>query len=233
MNYIIFNGKDSRDIKSLIISELPPITKAPVKNELIEIDGVDGDIVIKKGYKSYVRSMFIGLRRNYNIDEVINYFNQTGWITFSNEPDKKYYVDVLDQIDFERLIRFRTATVNFYAKPYKYLINEAKATNTYTETDPKELIVTNQGFENSKPTIYIKGTGKIEVSINGSSCFKYDFNTDTEVYINSEEENAYLKNDLKNRNMIGKFPQLVSGKNKITWTGDIKKIEVDIKSRWL
>lgn len=232
MNYIIFNGKDSRQIKGLIISELPPITKAPKKNEVIEIDGLDGDIVVEKGYKSYVKAMQIGLKKDHDIDEIIYFFNQNGEITFSNEPDKKYFVQVLDQIDFERLVRFRTATVNFYTKPYKYLINEKEVSKTFTADDPKELIVKNKGYENSKPEIYIKGSDTIEMMVNGVSTFKYTFD-DPEVIIDSEQQDAYFKNTYKNRNMIGGFPEFKSGENKITWNGNIQELKVKVKSRWL
>lgn len=232
MNYIIFNGIDSRQIKGLIISELPPITKAPKKNEVIEIDGLDGDIVVEKGYKSYVKTMQIGLKKNHNIDEIIHFFNQNGEITFSNEPDKKYFVQVLDQIDFARLARFRIATVNFYAKPYKYLVDEKEVSKSFTADAPKELIVTNLGYENSKPEIYMKGSGTVELIINGVSSFKYNFDTE-EVIIDSEKQDAYFKSKYKNRNMIGKFPEFKNGKNKITWTGNITELKVKVKSRWL
>ena len=38
---------------------------------------------------------------------------------------------------------------------------------------------------------------------------------------------------LKNRNMVGEFPNLKSGINKISWSGNLTKIEIQPKSRWL
>ena len=45
MNYIIFNDKDSRDVKGLLISELPPIRKPNMRVKETVIDGVDGSII--------------------------------------------------------------------------------------------------------------------------------------------------------------------------------------------
>jgi phage-related protein len=63
--------------------------------------------------------MTIGLHGDYDIDQVIEYFNQSGNIIFSNELDKFYVFDQIAKIDFERLARFKTATVNFHVQPFK------------------------------------------------------------------------------------------------------------------
>ena len=120
MNYISLNGKKSLLIKGLLISELPPITKPLVRTKTEEIDGRDGDIVTKLGYAAYDKKMTIGLFGDYNIDDIIEYFDSEGIVVFSNEPDKYYRYQILQQIDFERLIRFRTATVVFHVQPFKF-----------------------------------------------------------------------------------------------------------------
>ena len=53
MNYVIQNGKDSREIRGLLISELPAISKPAVRTDITEIDGRDGDIVSVLGYSAY------------------------------------------------------------------------------------------------------------------------------------------------------------------------------------
>lgn len=124
MNYIILNGQISTNIPGLLISELPPITKPLIRTQVEEIDGRDGDIVTKLGYSAYNKEFTIGLYGDYDIDEVIQYFNSEGTVTFSNEPDKYYNYQILDQIDFERLIRFRTATVVMHVQPFKYSVTD-------------------------------------------------------------------------------------------------------------
>ena len=120
MNYCILNGVKSTTIKGLLIQSLPPISKPLMRTQIEEIDGRDGDIVTKLGYSAYDKEMSIGLFGDYDVDEVIQFFDSEGTVIFSNEPDKFYKYQILQQIDFERLIRFKTATVTFHVQPFKY-----------------------------------------------------------------------------------------------------------------
>jgi len=231
MSHIIWKDIDSRTIKGLIISELPPITKPKMRVQETKIDGVDGSIIEELGYESYDKSMKIGLSYNYDIDEIVKYFSGESNIVFSNEPDKYYKVRILDQIDYERLLRFKEAIVKFRVQPFKYLYQEHKLVFDNLEDS---IIVVNKGLENSKPIITITGTGTIEFRLEDMSIFKYTFpeGEDT-VIIDSEKQDAYLGSELRNRNMIGEFPVFKSGKNKISFDGTITKLEVEPKSRWI
>ena len=120
MNYCILNGKKSSLVKGLLIQSLPPISKPLMRTKTDEIDGRDGDIVTKLGYSAYDKEMSIGLFGDFDIDEVIRYFDSEGTVIFSNEPDKFYKYTIVSQIDFERLLRFKTATVTFHVQPFKY-----------------------------------------------------------------------------------------------------------------
>ena len=123
MNWVMLNGVKSTLIKGLLIQSLPPISKPLLRSSVDEIDGRDGDIITPLGYAAYNKEMTIGLYGDYDIDEVISFFNSDGLageVIFSNEIDKYYRYQILEQIDFERLIRFRTATVVFHVQPFKY-----------------------------------------------------------------------------------------------------------------
>jgi phage-related protein len=120
MNYIIWQGRDSRDIKGLVISELPPISKPQMRIAETVVDGVDGSRLEELGYASYDKAMLIGITPQADINEVIKFFSGKGDVVFSNEPDKYYKAHIVNQIDYTRLVRFRTATVTFRVQPFKY-----------------------------------------------------------------------------------------------------------------
>ena len=73
---------------------------------------------------AYEKEFDIGLYGDFDIDEVIQYFNSEGTVTFSNEEDKYYNYQIVEQIDFERLLRFKTATVKMHVQPFKYSVND-------------------------------------------------------------------------------------------------------------
>lgn len=120
MNYCVLNGVKSNTVKGLLIQSLPPISKPLIRTEIEEVDGRDGDVVTVLGYSAYDKEMTIGLFGDYDVDDVISYFDSQGTVTFSNEPDKYYNYKIIEQIDFERLVRFKTATVKFHIQPFKY-----------------------------------------------------------------------------------------------------------------
>lgn len=232
MTKIIWKNIDSETIPGLIITNIPPITKPKMKTSITKIDGRDGDIIEELGYESYTKSIGIGLARNYDIDKVMKYFTGAGELIISDESDKVYKAQIIEKIDYERLIRFKTAVVKFYTQPYKYLKDEKSIIlDINNETSLK---ITNVGLEKSKPIITLEGTGTVEISLNGFNLFKYVFpENETKVVIDSLEEEAYLDNVLKNRNMLGTFPIFEVGENTISWSGNLTKISIEPKSRWL
>lgn len=430
MNSIIWKGVLSTSINGLLISELPPISKPKMRVKETTIDGRDGSIIEELGYEPYDKPVVIGLHGNFDINKVIKYFTGEGEVVFSNEPDKVYTAKIVGQIDYNRLLRYRQATILFRTQPYKNKLNEAykeaqtttangtsivlndganatvksitvsgksegqvevkttgrnllpfpyyensklhggvqytvnadgsvhlkgtagsysllvlnktfnfvdgetyfygggtanssvvvcfddangtrqyvaesltwkkeytfvqihvvtregrtvdetvypmlvtkakystyepykNSTATYdyaTKTlsnslktfDPTTIItngdsatmdveyfkpyeVFNEGLETSKPIMVLKGEGTVVVSVNGLEIFQYTFPEDeNEVVIDSEKEDAYLGDVLKNRNMNGEFPVLLPGTNIIEWSGYVSSIEILPRSRWL
>ena len=231
MSSITWKGVSSDTITGLLICNLPPITKPKMRTEIITIDGVDGDIINDLGYESYDKEIQIGLTKNFNINEIINYFNGEGNLVLSNESDKYYKAKIINKIDYEKIFRFRTATVTFHCQPFKYDVNEEAVEETITSQE--SITVTNLGYEQSKPVITLEGTGTVGLYINGFQIFSYEFDSDEKVVIDSEQQEAYLESKLKNRNMVGEFPLLISGENTITWSGTLTKIKIHPKSRWL
>lgn len=233
MSYIILNNKRNTEIKGLIVCSLPPITKPQKKVIIEEIDGVDGDVITELGYKAYDKEVQIGLTYNYNIDEIIDYFNSEGIVVFSNEDDKYYRYKIYEQIDFERLLRFKTATVRMHIQPFKHsTIEVAKTFNITTQT---EIEIRNKGNVYSKPTLTIYGEGDISISLNGNQIFNINLGDEEYITLDTEKMEAYKDTILKNRLVTGNYDnfKLNIGRNIITYTGSITKIVLTNYSRWI
>lgn len=231
MNYILWNGKDSRDIKGLIISELPPITKPNMRVRETVIDGVDGSIIEEMGYESYDKAIAIGLKAGADVDKIIEFFTGNGEVVFSNEPDKYYVARIIKNVDYARLLRYRVATVTFRVQPFKY--NRVEVPRVAT-SERQSMIVENLGNHTSKPLITISGSGTVELSVNGNAICRYTFPSgENTVVLDSEKQDAYWENTLKNRNMTGEFPLFEKGNNVIVWSGAVESIQIKKYSRWL
>lgn len=232
--YILINGVDSRTITGLLITELPPISK-PLQRTLVEtIDGRDGDIVTPLGFSAYDKPCKIALTRGYDINDVIAFFNSEGLVMFSNEANKHYNFAIYDQIDFERLIRFKTATVNFHVQPFKYPLAEG-----YTIINPESFTLKNEGNIYSRPIFTFTGSGIVTLSINGVQLLTIDFgDTSKKIIIDCERMNAYYQdNTLANRVVIGNYDniRLGVGNNTIAigGSGSVTLLDVEKYSRWI
>lgn len=231
--YLIINNKSSDTIIGLLISKLAPISKPQILTQVETVAGRDGDIVTPLGYAAYDKNVEIGLTYEYNIDDVIEYFNQEGKIVFSNEPDKYYKFSIYKQIDFNRLIRFKKATVTFHVQPFKY--SDEESVKTFTE---KEFNIRNNGNIYSRPTITINGSGTLNLYINGSQILTIELgNTTREIIISGSEMNAYNSDGaLLNRLVSGNYDKMIlkSGENNIKIVGgNIVNVKVDNYSRWI
>ena len=231
-NYVIQNGKDSRYIKGLLIQELPPITKPLMRTSILQIDGRDGDVVTRLGYSAYNKKMKIGLFGDYDIDDIITFFNSSGTVIFSNEPEKYYVYDILNAIDYERLLRFRTAEITYHVQPFKYSNIEKKK----VFSNPTSAItVRNNGNYVSKPVIHIEGSGIINLSLNGLQLFKIDLNTANSITIDTERLEAYNDDVLMNRYVVGNYDKFVLkvGANSVSWDGTLTYIAFEKHTRWI
>ncbi|MDF2820183.1 MAG: putative phage tail component [Clostridiales bacterium] len=210
--------------KDVIVESLPSITRAPKRYNTTNIDGKDGTITDILGYGSYEKVIKIGLTEsnNFYLDELANWLDGKGKLIMSNEPNKFYNAEILDQLDFEKALRFRKADIHFLVQPFKYLASE-KITNGLT--------VLNQGYIDCKPKMTIYGNGLVTLYINGLSVCT--LNITDYITLDSEELEATRGNELVNRNMTGEFPVFKPNVNTISFTGNVTKVETLVRSRWI
>lgn len=236
--YIIINGVSSKNIDGLLIQSLPPITKPKIRTSIEEIDGKDGDVVTTLGYAAYDKPLTIGLAGDYNVDDVIKYFNSSGKITFSNELDKYYNFAIYDTIDFNKLIRFKTANINIHVQPFKYSVDEPPITWTNTNgTTIANINVRNTGNIYSKPTLTITGKGTVNIYLDNTQILELALSAAGETIIidvagmnATDTDGNYL-----NRQVTGDYDNLIlkAGYNSLRVTGTLTSVTVDKYSRWI
>ena len=235
--YVIINGKSSKQIDGLIVQSLPPITKPLMRTQTETIDGRDGDLVTPLGYAAYDKAFSIGLKGDYNVDDVAGFFNTSGKITFSNEVDKYYLFSQYAAIDFQRLLRFKTATVTVHVQPFKYSLTGGEIEVTNSGNPVVDISARNNGNIYSKPILTITGKGQIDIFVNNVHKLKINLSSTGEtIVIDTPNMNALnLSGEYLNRQVTGDYSdlRLPPGANVIKVTGGTSKIVVDQYSRWI
>lgn len=235
--YLIINGTSSKSITGLMIQKLAPISKPLMRTNIQTVDGRDGDIVTPLGYSAYDKVVEIGLYGDYNVDDVIAFFNTSGTVIFSNESDKYYNFAIYEQIDLERLIRFKTATVTFHVQPFKYSADETAVTYNYSDVTTATINVRNNGNIYAKPTITITGSGLVELYIGDDQVLSMELNAEGEtIIIDVAGMNAYNESGVYlNRQVTGDYSNVIlaTGLNTLTINGAITAVTIDNYSRWI
>lgn len=218
-----FKGTRASDL-GILISELPDISRAPMRHKESQVDGRDGATYEALGYGPYVKVIEIAVKGLDNINQVLYFLSGQGNLIVSNEPDVFYQALILNQIDFKRLGRFRTATVIFQVQPFKFKVGE---------TLTNSLAVTNHGTLDALPYMKITGSGTVTLSINSSAVCTLTIGSEAYLELDSEKQECYKGGTLKNRLMNGKFPVLRPGANTISTTGTVSKAETLVRSRYV
>lgn len=231
-NIITLNGVASTTKTGLLIQSLPAITRPKMRTQQTTVDGRPGDIITELGYEAYDREVSVGLHGAFDINDIVAYFSGSGKAIYSNEPDKVYDYTFIDKVDYERLLRFRTAKIKMHVQPYKHSATETAKTFTAAS-----FTVTNSGNTDSAPTIDIIGSGTVTVSVTVGGltrAFQVDMTNDAEIIVNTETLEAYMGNVLKNRQVTGNIGlfRLAPGDNTITMSG-ATSVMISNYSRWI
>lgn len=232
--YFIFSDRSSLDF-DLVITGKNTYKSAGRDLTFTSVPGRNGDLITDNGrYKNVEITYKTAILNRSDKDfadlahEITAWLSaQSGYFKLYDTYDKKYYrMAAYDSdVDIEQeLEALGKMTISFNCKPFKYSF---EGDTSITLDGAGELY--NAEVYSSKPYIKIYGSGNISLNINDKA---YNF-TGVEEYIEIDSEimNAFKGIVPQNNKMTGlDFPKLLPGKNLISWTGNVQKIEV--KPRW-
>ena len=224
-----FKGIDSRQM-GVIVTKMPATVRPKRRVESIEIAGRNGSLHTDEGtYNSYDRTMECALKRREKLDEVAAWLVGSGEMIFSTEPDKVYQVMISNQVSISQMMRmFQKFMVTMDTQPFKYSVN---AFNDALELKAPTKIK-GKGAVYAEPIIMVYGSGDITLNINDKNYPLYD--VDGSITIDSEMMEVFKGNTNQNSKYGAvEFPRLEVGENNISWTGNVEKVEIHPKWRWL
>ena len=229
MGWFKFKGKDSRDFGVLIYGA-PQRTKPERRVERITIPGRNGELTQDEDtYEPYTISMQCSTRGSDRLDEIVTWLNGAGELILATEPDKVYKASIYNKIAISDVIYlYNSFLIQFRVHPFKYSVNAYGDTLELTTATK----VRNSGSIYSEPIITVYGSGDITLTIN-----KKDFplyGVDESISIDSEMMEVF-KGNVNQNSKYGavEFPRLEVGENEISWTGNVEKVEIHPKWRWL
>lgn len=231
--WVLINEKPSYGVDGLIVTSLPPITKPAMRYSSEEIDGRDGDIVTTLGFQAYDKTVSVGLHGGFDIDKVIEFFATSGTVTFSNEPDKIYNFQQLDAIDFERLVRYRTADVKLHVQPFK--TGRLQRPKVFAGSDAQAVVV-NAGNVVAAPKLTIKANGNVGLWLDGKQILSVTQSGGYTLVVDvAALEASTPEGQLMNRHVTGDYARLMlsPGRHTLKWSGALSSLTIEDYSRWI
>lgn len=232
-----YKGINSRDMHLYIDNDIVfPSPEADI--EFIDIQGRDGSLAVdNKRLKdvSFPIPVRIHLPGDKTVEQISTDLsewlkNDISWGTlkFSGSPEYEYQAIFYEQFDVKQtLINYGKTVLVFRMKPYK----KRGDSSVVSVSQGKDL--SNPERRTAKPLINIKGIGNITLKNNGKDWLILS-NVDGELIVDSQIQSVYKgvtpHFDKMNSNLYPLFPVLTSGKNVITWTGNVT--ELTITPRW-
>lgn len=224
-----FKGIDSRQM-GIRVTAMPKTTRPEKRVETLTVAGRNGSLHLDEGvYESYDKTMECAVIKRAKIDEIAAWLIGSGEMIFSTEPDKVYEVMISNKIDISAMMRtFQKFMVTMDTQPFKYSVNAFGDTLELT----KETKVLNPGTVYSQPIITVHGSGDIILRINNVDYPLYS--VEDHITIDCEMMEVF-KGDTSQNSRYGAmdFPRLEPGENTISWSGNVEKIVIEPKWRWL
>lgn len=208
----------------IVINKRPPLPKPQRRINYIEVLGRNGTLTEDlESYKDIELPFQCTIMDNVEHNSMLinSWLDGSGELYLNWLDGYKFKVKnvELEGIDIDIVGEFK---VTFICNPFKYLEDELITITKNNST------IYNYGTYKSEPMIKVYGSGVIMLYINN----KVIKLTNVEKYIELDSELMECYKDSQNCNnkMYGDFPKLKTGENKISWLGNVDKIE--ITPRW-
>ena len=201
--------------------------------ETISIAGRNGTLTKELGFLNRsitVNFNFKTRNRNDNMSKKIRNITSlilnAKKISFTDDKEVYYKVKAVSISDIERNLRvLGSFSVTFTVDPFAYYNLNSKILLT------NHSKIYNIGTYESEPYIKVFGSGNATLNINNKELTLKDI--DGFIEIDSELKETFKDSVSKNDKKVGEYPLFLIGENTINWTGNITKLEIDPRWRFL
>ncbi len=208
-----------------------PTTERDIEH--VEIRGRHGTLTKKYGYRDIPLPVLFYMKDRDSFKPIFRkakmHLLNAKTMVFDDDKEVLYKIKSAEINEAENeIITFGEFVVEFTLDPFQYEVADSTRTITSRTT------LNNPGYE-SQPIITATVAGTGNIYINDEKITIQDINGT--IIIDSELMNAYRNNSgiitNLNHHMIGDFPVLRHGSNVINFDGDISKLEINPRWRWV
>lgn len=209
-----------------------PLTLPAERVTFTDVPGRSGSLTTLEGedvYEDVVLTAQCFIQSGARVPEIAAWLRGSGTVTFANRPGGFYHARVVNQIPFEKILRGNphlAFAVNFRCKPFWYL--EAVASIILTQSGS---FISNPGSVHAEPVITVYGSGNITLMV-GMTITELE-GIAGNITLDTPLMEAYSGTTSMNSAMSGDFPVLLPGRNAVSWTGSVTKIEIRPNWRYL
>ena len=226
-----WNGVSSTS-EGIRLREMPQIVRPEERVNHIVIPGRSGELTETEGtdiYNSYIQTVPIAVDSLAHVKDIEWWLRGDGYVTFCNESNRKQRARVINAVTFQKHSKnssWYEAEVQFYCDPLKEALTESSI-----EITSSGGTITNPGDVESRPLITIIGSGDITIRIN-----------DHALVLEGVESGWKVDSDLEwvidgttplSGVCSGDFPRIRTGESAVQWTGNVTKLIILPRWRYL
>ncbi|SHJ63926.1 putative phage tail component, N-terminal domain-containing protein [Clostridium amylolyticum] len=210
--------------------ERPAIPSAEQTLKIYEVDGRDGSLTEKGNWRDIELPINFNLLDEENIRMKMRKFKalliNAKKLVLEEEPDVFYKIKFVKMGDIvNEIAEHGEFQLTFRLEPFAYM----DFTDTIYLTN--QATIFNPGTYFSEPVITLYGSGNINLTIGETNLILKE--VANFITINTPLKSAYKEQLPLNNKILGNFPVLNPGDNKILWSGNVTKIEIKPEWRYL
>lgn len=226
-----FKGVNSGDMGVMMLAR-PQREQPSANGENRQVSGRSGRLWLGDGSYDNAAAEVTCIVPEGRMDGVLAWLTGSGWLRFSDEPDRAYKARAIKGITrTQPFARFAAQkfTVQFDCQPFRYLYPEAAdVAMTAAST------IVNPGTAASRPKICVTGSGDITLSVGGYYMAFEGVTDGVTVECELMEVLNLAETQLMNScAQMEEFPTLEPGENAISWTGSVTKVVVTPRWRYV
>lgn len=226
-----WNGVKSTT-KGIKLQEMPQIIRPEERIEHVTIPGRAGEVTLTEGddiYNSYIQTIHMAIDSAANVAAAEKWLRGSGYLTLCSEPSRKQLARVINSVEFRKHSKNSSwweADVQFYCEPLK-----EDTTSVPVDVTSSGATVNNPGDVVSRPLITVIGSGTVTITIGGKTIAITDLTSGWKV--DSDLQWILDGTTPKQGVYTGSFPVFNPGNNTVAFTGNITKLTIDGRWRYL